>query len=733
MSGEIINLNVGGKRFSTSRQTLTWVPDSFFTSMLSGRISTLKDETGAIFIDRDPKLFQHVLNFLRTKDIALRNVNLSALRHEAEFYGITPLVRRLMLCEDLDCASCGDVLFHGYLQPPLPPVAESLSKHQSPSVNSLDNSEQAQQNLPSRPPESRNSSVDSRMSHSRQGSLDIRCHAHSRNSSTDLRHFRNSFDFNRIMCAKTDSVSNSSTVVYVDPLRVTMVRGHHNWICVAYPHFVCCFRMKDSMGWQLIWTSPHMEVQVEHTAINAKVLNPNQDNSYKMVAASEANLIRLWSVSDDGDSREIGVFNLNVSVDSLFFIGSQLVALSQTGKVGVWHSMTQHWQIQDVIPITSYDTSGSFLLLGCNNGSIYYIDMQKFPLRMKDNDLLVTELYKDPSNDMVTALSVYLTPKTSLSGNWIEIAYGTSSGTVRVIVQHPETVGHGPQLFQTFTVHRSPVNKVMLSEKHLVSACSEYNHVRTWSVTRFRGMISTQPGSTPLASFKIVSLEDVDPIVSYSAGNDFGPYGERDDQQLFIQKVVPETDQLFVRLSSTGQRVCVIKSVDASTISAFCVHECEGSNRMGSRPRRFLFTGHSNGSIQMWDLTTALDIMNKSEPTSQKDGDPGGPTPRELIRLLDQCDLSSSRCSTPCVSPSPSLLAGSGFLGSRFRSTLPFTPSYNINRVANREGSDSSGEPGEQDDSAQPCEGACADLNHNMGAGHEERENNPNGKSSYWV
>ena len=50
---------------------------------------------------------------------------------------------------------------------------------------------------------------------------------------------------------------------------------------------------------------------------------------------------------------------------------------------------------------------------------------------------------------------------------------------------------------------RSPVTKVTLSEKFLVSVCSEYNHVRTWSVTRFRGMISTQPGSTPLASFKI--------------------------------------------------------------------------------------------------------------------------------------------------------------------------------------------------------------------------------------
>ena len=32
---------------------------------------------------------------------------------------------------------------------------------------------------------------------------------------------------------------------------------------------------------------------------------------------------------------------------------------------------------------------------------------------MKDNDLLVSELYRDPAEDGVTALSVYLTPKTS--------------------------------------------------------------------------------------------------------------------------------------------------------------------------------------------------------------------------------------------------------------------------------------------------------------------------------
>lgn len=72
-----------------------------------------------------------------------------------------------------------------------------------------------------------------------------------------------------------------------------------------------------------------------------------------------------------------GTFNLKVSVEYLFFIGSQLVALSSVGKIGVWHAMTQHWQIQDVLPIASFDTAGSFLLLGCTNGSIYYIGKLK--------------------------------------------------------------------------------------------------------------------------------------------------------------------------------------------------------------------------------------------------------------------------------------------------------------------------------------------------------------------
>uniref|UniRef100_A0A8C7Q5L6 BTB/POZ domain-containing protein KCTD3 n=1 Tax=Oncorhynchus mykiss TaxID=8022 RepID=A0A8C7Q5L6_ONCMY len=609
--GEIIQLNVGGTRFSTSRQTLMWIPDSFFSSLLSGRISSLLDETGAIFIDRDPTAFAPILNFLRTKELDLRGVNINILRHEAEFYGITPLVRRLLLCEEIERLCCGSVLFHGYLPPPgtlFPQLLLPRILHPLAQVN-----------------------------YRTLYSLSIPLFVYKGNISALVTLF--------LVLDRPGAV--------VDPRKVLIVAGHHNWIVVAYAHFVICYRIKESSGWQQVFSSPYLDWSIERIALNAKVVGgPHGDKDKMVAAASDSNII-LWSIQDGGSGNEIGVFSLGVPVDHLFFIGNQLVATSHMGKVGVWNAVTQHWQVQDVVPITSCDTAGSFLLLGCNNGSIYYIDMQKFPLRMKDNDLLVTELYHDPSDDAITALSVYFTPKTSVSGNWIEMAYGTSSGAVRVIVQHPETVGSGPQLFQTFTVHRSPVTKIMLSEKHLVSVCADNNHVRTWTVTRFRGMISTQPGSTPLASFKILSLEETESHGSYSSGNDIGPFGERDDQQVFIQKVIPITNKLFVRLSSTGKRICEVAAVDGTTISCFTVRECEGSSRMGSRPRRYLFTGHGNGSIQMWDLTTAMDTANKGE---EKKDEVGGPTEEELLQLLDQCDLSTSRCATPNISPAPSVL-----------------------------------------------------------------------------
>ena len=67
------------------------------------------------------------------------------------------------------------------------------------------------------------------------------------------------------------------------------------------------------------------------------------------------------------------------------------------------------------------------------------------------------------------------------------------------------------------------------------------HHIRTYRLVsldscRFRGMISTQAGSTPLASFNILSIDSTLPPelspATYWAGNNFGPYGEKDEHQL---------------------------------------------------------------------------------------------------------------------------------------------------------------------------------------------------------
>ena len=76
---------------------------------------------------------------------------------------------------------------------------------------------------------------------------------------------------------------------------------------------------------------------------------------------------------------------------------------------------------------------------------------------------------------------------------------------------------------------------------------------------------------------------------------------------MFVQKVIPETDVITVRLASVGTRVCEIRSVDGSIITSFCVHECEGSSRMGARPRRFIFTGITI-LISDWLINEELDL-----------------------------------------------------------------------------------------------------------------------------
>lgn len=94
----VVKLNVGGKNFQTTQGTLLSDQNSMLAKMFSteknGRIPAIQDDNGAYFIDRCPKYFGIILNFLRGGVVEKgANVDLKFLRTEAEYFCIEGLIK----------------------------------------------------------------------------------------------------------------------------------------------------------------------------------------------------------------------------------------------------------------------------------------------------------------------------------------------------------------------------------------------------------------------------------------------------------------------------------------------------------------------------------------------------------------------------------------------------------------------------------------------------------------
>jgi len=99
MSG-IVKLNIGGFKFCSTTATLTKYPNTFFSGMLCGQLSTTKDEEGAFFIDRDGQFFSPILTWLRTSEISIPNtMTKEDVVREAKFFCLLPLVEELTYVE----------------------------------------------------------------------------------------------------------------------------------------------------------------------------------------------------------------------------------------------------------------------------------------------------------------------------------------------------------------------------------------------------------------------------------------------------------------------------------------------------------------------------------------------------------------------------------------------------------------------------------------------------------
>lgn len=93
---KIIEFNVGGVPYTTTMDTLKQDEDGLLFKLASGKIG-ITMINNAIFIDRDGKLFRHVIDYLRntTTWTIPKKVDTEALIREADFFGLVGMKRIL--------------------------------------------------------------------------------------------------------------------------------------------------------------------------------------------------------------------------------------------------------------------------------------------------------------------------------------------------------------------------------------------------------------------------------------------------------------------------------------------------------------------------------------------------------------------------------------------------------------------------------------------------------------
>lgn len=89
MDGGMIELNVGGVFYTTTKSTLLAEAGSMLAAIVTSGLPSRRDANGRIFIDRDGHRFRNVLNYLRSAAFHCIDdrTALRELAEEAEFFG----------------------------------------------------------------------------------------------------------------------------------------------------------------------------------------------------------------------------------------------------------------------------------------------------------------------------------------------------------------------------------------------------------------------------------------------------------------------------------------------------------------------------------------------------------------------------------------------------------------------------------------------------------------------
>lgn len=88
-SNNIIVLNIGGKIFNTNKQTLMSIKNTYFYGLMVNNEKFKLNPNGVYFIDRDPIVFDRILNFLRTGNLNINELTpylITILNDDLDYY-----------------------------------------------------------------------------------------------------------------------------------------------------------------------------------------------------------------------------------------------------------------------------------------------------------------------------------------------------------------------------------------------------------------------------------------------------------------------------------------------------------------------------------------------------------------------------------------------------------------------------------------------------------------------
>mmetsp|Transcript_49816 Transcript_49816/g.102812 ORF Transcript_49816/g.102812 Transcript_49816/m.102812 type:complete len:278 (+) Transcript_49816:26-859(+) len=96
-ASQIVKLTVGGEPYWTTVKTLQRYPESLLGRLLSGQEPVVSSQMDGLCIDRDGRLFVHILNYLRDDwvPLGLTRTDRMMLLQEAKYFGLDDLHKKL--------------------------------------------------------------------------------------------------------------------------------------------------------------------------------------------------------------------------------------------------------------------------------------------------------------------------------------------------------------------------------------------------------------------------------------------------------------------------------------------------------------------------------------------------------------------------------------------------------------------------------------------------------------